>query len=541
MLEIHHGRFPLNLYGSLLDKSSEGSQSGTQDVEILLRKSQTFLERLERRGSLSSEHEPPPIFANALHLAVECHSLDVARLLLKYGVDPNESGIPPSSFEIWRRGSCSAASNHFLSPCFFRLSASSKTYVCTRQCLDPSLRTVYVTPEGKNVFYDEHYTREALYVLAPLFLAVAVGNATMVHLLLKYGAFPKVQDKYGVTPLHLATCQHKVSWSCIRLLLERGAKIETPNKQGVCPYQLLDTDLRLLQKSLVEDAFSCFLAHPVARVEGEESFLSTGNSFRNYFLLKRFQDNKSSSHQSSKTKDTEEEVSHQESTHRSSLENSSHTEDELSDKTEYNDQRRCSSSKSKGTKGTHTPSSSEPSETRVTRAEVNLHVLTKMATNEECILPLLINFQLHLPAVIELTDHVNGQRLHKPVAAFLEQLLQTTMQNLLSTGDLRALCLLLRVAVGCLKGGQFLQYSGLLLINKVIDTCIIRTLPLEDRPMAQPLASSSDSCSSKDEPRVDGLSNIFSGTCVQLLLNALNNGITLHKRGVVARLHCTPS
>ncbi|XP_035223739.1 uncharacterized protein LOC118196399 [Stegodyphus dumicola] len=332
MLEIHHGRFPLNLHGSLLDKSSEGSQSGTQDVEILLRKSQTFLERLERRGSLSSEHEPPPIFANALHLAVECHSLDVARLLLKYGVDPNESGIPPSSFEIWRRGSCSAASNHFLSPCFFRLSASSKTYVCTRQCLDPSLRTVYVTSEGKNVFYDEHYTREALYVLAPLFLAVAVGNATMVHLLLKYGASPKVQDKYGVTPLHLATCQHKVSWSCIRLLLERGAKIEAPNKQGVCPYQLLDTDLRLLQKSLVEDAFSCFLAHPVARVEGEESFLSTGNSFRNYFLLKRFQDNKSCSHQSSKTKDIEEEVSHQESTHRSSLENSSHTEDELSDK-----------------------------------------------------------------------------------------------------------------------------------------------------------------------------------------------------------------
>lgn len=333
MLEIHHGRFPLNLHGSLLDKSSDDA---SQDVEILLRRSQTFLERLERRGSLSSEHEPPPIFANALHLAVESHALDVARLLLKYGVDPNESGIPPASFEIWRRGSCSAAasSSHFLSPGFFRASPSSgsRNYITTRQCLDISLRAVYVMPEGKKVLYDEHYTREALYVLAPLFLAVAVGNATMVHLLLKYGASPKIQDKYGVTPLHLATCQHKVSWSCIRLLLERGAKIEIPNNQGVRPFELLDTDLRIMQKSLVEDAFSCFLAHPVARVEGEESFLSTGSSFRNYFLLKRFQDNKSHSRQSSKTKDTDDDSSFSDLQQRNSLENSSHTDDDVSEK-----------------------------------------------------------------------------------------------------------------------------------------------------------------------------------------------------------------
>lgn len=329
MLELHHGRFPLNLHGSLLDKSSDDA---SQDVEILLRRSQTFLERLERRGSLSSEHEPPPIFANALHLAVECHALDVARLLLKYGVDPNESGLPPASFEFWRRGSCSS---HFLSPGLFRASSASRTYVNSRQCLDLSLRTVYVSPEGKKVLYDEHYTREELYVLAPLFLAVAVGNATMVHLLLKYGASPQMQDKYEVTPLHLATCQQKVSWSCIRLLLERGAKIEIPNNQGVRPYQLLDTDLQMMQKSLVEDAFSCFLAHPVARIEGEESFLSTGSSFRNYFLLKRFQDNKSHSRQSSKAKETDEESSFHELQPRNSLENSSHTEDDISEKVSH--------------------------------------------------------------------------------------------------------------------------------------------------------------------------------------------------------------
>lgn len=74
----------------------------------------------------------------------------------------------------------------------------------------------------------------------------------------------------------------------------------------------------------------------------------------------------------------------------------------------------------------------EPSETRVSRAEVNLQVLTKMATNDECLLPLLINFQMHLPAIIELADHITGQRLHKPLASFLEQLLQVTRNSLIS-------------------------------------------------------------------------------------------------------------
>lgn len=112
---------------------------------------------------------------------------------------------------------------------------------------------------------------------------------------------------------------------------------------------------------------------------------------------------------------------------------------------------------------------------------------------------------------------------------------QTTMQTLFSTGETIALCLLLRVAIGCLRSGQSLQYSGLLLINKIVDTCITKTLPLT--PDVSPLPSTP----LKEEARADGFTNIFSGSCVQLLLNALNNGITLHKRGVGSRLQCTPS
>ncbi|KAK3915586.1 LOW QUALITY PROTEIN: Myosin-1, partial [Frankliniella fusca] len=43
-LNLHHDKFQVNLHGSLLDKSSSDSQS--QDVEILLRKSKTLLDRI---------------------------------------------------------------------------------------------------------------------------------------------------------------------------------------------------------------------------------------------------------------------------------------------------------------------------------------------------------------------------------------------------------------------------------------------------------------------------------------------------------------
>jgi len=43
-------------------------------------------------GSSSGECEVPLVFANAVHIAVDCDAGDVLRLLLRYGVPPDRPG-----------------------------------------------------------------------------------------------------------------------------------------------------------------------------------------------------------------------------------------------------------------------------------------------------------------------------------------------------------------------------------------------------------------------------------------------------------------
>ncbi|KAK7508609.1 hypothetical protein BaRGS_00000175, partial [Batillaria attramentaria] len=92
-LQIHHGKFPVDLAASFLDKSSCDSRRHShvsQDVEILLLKSQTLIESLGRKESVATESDVPYIFRTSLHLAVQHSAYDVLKLLLKFGVDPNE-------------------------------------------------------------------------------------------------------------------------------------------------------------------------------------------------------------------------------------------------------------------------------------------------------------------------------------------------------------------------------------------------------------------------------------------------------------------
>ncbi|KAK7011146.1 hypothetical protein BgiMline_002798, partial [Biomphalaria glabrata] len=64
---LHHTRFPLDIHASFLDKSSCDSHSRrqshvSQDVEILLRKSQTLIDTLERHRDSEQAEDVPNIF-----------------------------------------------------------------------------------------------------------------------------------------------------------------------------------------------------------------------------------------------------------------------------------------------------------------------------------------------------------------------------------------------------------------------------------------------------------------------------------------------
>ncbi|XP_049947698.1 uncharacterized protein LOC126455984, partial [Schistocerca serialis cubense] len=432
-LELHHDKFQVNLHSSFLDKSSCESQS--QDVEILLRKSKTLIDRLapDERGvvdkaacadrlqpasscasSASSagvaEPSVPLIFSNALHVAVEHGAVDVARLLLKYGLEPNQGGrlpgpivqgpsspltLAPPPLSGQRRGTPWAGSPASLSPPHYQLpaittspadppsalavtsptaagarrrrlgstvgpppppgptprqrslslesqatpdtgrrsvslkssplmsprpppppqqqqqipqqaqpersifaelrrsseifksillnlstreaaaaAAAASSSPCPSSCSlsaasssgnglasdagdVPLLVVNPALPPEKVVGLAHHYTKHYLYTLPALFLAVVKGNATLVYLLLKYGAAVNFQDGQGNTPLHLAVAQQTVPWECVLDLVERGAQVALRNKAGVRPVDLAPGDvLARLQDQMLADCWA---------------------------------------------------------------------------------------------------------------------------------------------------------------------------------------------------------------------------------------------------------------------------------------------
>lgn len=71
----------------------------------------------ERLESLTvDEQDVPWIFRSALHVAVWSNSVDVAKLLLHYGVDPNAGGQKPFTHEYYGSDTGSSPSPCTLSP-----------------------------------------------------------------------------------------------------------------------------------------------------------------------------------------------------------------------------------------------------------------------------------------------------------------------------------------------------------------------------------------------------------------------------------------
>ncbi|XP_077544076.1 uncharacterized protein LOC144156122 [Haemaphysalis longicornis] len=645
LLELHHGRFSVNLHGSLLDKSSAGSAS--QDMEILLRKSQTLIDRFGRGDSVSTDLEPvPAVFASALHLAVEHQALDVVGLLLKYGVEPNEAGVPLGSL---RRGS-SAASE--ASGSLRRATLSPRTghspeqpladlrrrkYVPLRAELASALRVVRHSADGREITYEEEYTRDFLYSLPPLFLAAALGRTAAARLLLKYGAAASPRDKNGVTPLHLAACQPQPPWACLRLLLEAGARIHVASLRGATPCDLAETDLSTVQVSLVEAAFAGAQAAAAAAAAALQTTspstttaaasavpaAATANApppskledhATRSNILRRLQDSRpSQTHRgSARKKEPPDELAPSPDGPPAGRQRSPGVlqapEDDKPQERVPSTEPQCSklNRRKSGDDGRlkakcNTPSMDEV-EPASQKVDASLAALTRMAHNPECLDSILAGLQRHLAAIIELTLLVDGDRLQRPLAALFNRLLLTVVaeQSDWAAGEPGAdedavaahMCQMLRVALSSLRGGQALQFTALLLVNKLIDLGVARGLalrPSRGRPAGrcsahrlstlwnqssslkenfQPLpsvfpwkvpkapdpppgrwwwawrsggrdpAADAEPPSHASRPTFLG---ILADEGVDFLLNMLNNAITLHKRVVGTRHHCTPS
>lgn len=144
-------------------------------------------------------------------------------------------------------------------------SSNSGKLLRVRASLTQSLRNVYKKCDGTLVSYEEEYTRERLFTLPPLYLAVTLNNSSIVRELIRYGANVNATDAHSVTPLHLCLCQEHLSRACLHLLIQSGAELKHKNNYSVAPFQLVKPELieeiLYLPKFIIDDAFSHLTLH----------------------------------------------------------------------------------------------------------------------------------------------------------------------------------------------------------------------------------------------------------------------------------------
>lgn len=338
MLEQYLGKMPATEKQS---QTSRRSSTQSKAERPILKPQLAFDEQAtgdvpRRESGSTEERECLSLFSNAIHLAIENNAFEVTILLLKSGVDPNKSGLPPYTIDFWRRssqtseesnvqatqelnqlnasnlnlnlmtaGGLSASREPLLTrtssirttnspmllspqtgPSFFggsqqahhslyffansspssinsELSSAFNSSPTRLLRLRPEMsqpeRTVFCRPDGSGVSYEEEYTRDRLFTLPPIFLAVALNNSAIIRELIHFGANVNASDSHGVTPLHLCLCQEHISRACLQLLVQSGAKMRAKNRQSIAPYELVDSELTeeilYLQKFIIDDSF----------------------------------------------------------------------------------------------------------------------------------------------------------------------------------------------------------------------------------------------------------------------------------------------
>jgi len=182
------------------------------------------------------------------------------RICLKYGIDPNASGIHPNTINTPSNSQ----------------TPTSNTYSHSSTRLSPDLPRASPCRNG-TLDYTNYYTNDRLFTLPPLFLAAQRNNHYACTLLLKYGANVNVRDEQYCSPLHLAArLQHDVC----DILISHHACITISNKYGDTPLSLWP-NVKQLQIAFVEREFSK-LCRKQSSISKRYRFLSRDNNNEHY-------------------------------------------------------------------------------------------------------------------------------------------------------------------------------------------------------------------------------------------------------------------
>ncbi|XP_060069522.1 uncharacterized protein LOC132549598 [Ylistrum balloti] len=356
------------------------------------------------------------------------------------------------------------------------------------------------------------YSQEELFNLPPLFAAVVHGRALIVLLLLQYGADPNVQDRHGLTPLHIAVSEQFCNLQCARGLLQYGAKILVKNASGASPLDIYPTIGRE-QQNVIKAVLTGKLAlHCLNDTGGfihsnnsEHSFHSnqlTG-SVHNFF--RRFNSYEPKSSDSRKRRlrkhggsglDLFYEVRDRVPSITSSRSGFSRIQSVITEdfdsqaslvkvpsgneKTLFSSRSRMSLRRVDRTKRRNSCVADQSEKATLEETERTLYALKKLAQNPECTSSLVDGLANYMRIIVTVTDSSECPAIEKAISELLNQILQTCYDELQRIDSFEEkfkmfllLTKLMTTALELLRGGQSLHFTALSIINRIIDICIV--------------------------------------------------------------------
>ncbi|KAL1122757.1 hypothetical protein AAG570_003084 [Ranatra chinensis] len=229
-----------------------------------------------------------------------------------------------------------------------------------------------------------------------------------------------------------------------------------------------------------------------------------------------------------------------------------------------------------------------------------------MSSNPECLGYLLRGLLAHISRLLRLLQQRSDPSLHRNMAALLHRLLKTAVEEYgapegVQEGDPNggsrtelsaACCLLLKSCLNLIHGVHDVQYTAIVTINKIIDTCVIYKLAHVKVRLSEalPHPSTAVGCQKESEGQAvakeamvrgtpasrplkttkrlgsvwrhaageqleqvrrtlatevveheESVMDVLSSTHAMSVLNILHNSLTLYKRVIGSKQQCTPS